>query len=165
MASTLELLLYPKGLPKFVTDAGGLKRWAEKDDCGFFDDPDMDEEDVETWTDNDYTHLLTWFLLRKAPLDDEESLHFTLGDYREGKFVDWDKDLGDDDDDYGDYPLADLGENYTCPWKIIQRAWRKHSTARRNKAALKIQQQFKEAISNPKFKLCRRRLMREFNEM
>lgn len=44
--------------------------------------------------------------------------------------------------------------------EVIQRVWRR--VARRNKAALKIQLKFKEAISNPSYKLCRRRLMREY---
>ncbi len=47
---------------------------------------------------------------------------------------------------------------------FIQRKFRKH-LKRRLEAALLIQKHLRKAIANPYTKLCRRRLLREFNEM
>jgi hypothetical protein len=49
--------------------------------------------------------------------------------------------------------------------KVIQRLWRKHRHARRQAAAILIQQTWRDAISNPNILLCRRRLLREFSQL
>jgi hypothetical protein len=104
--SALELELYPTGFPEFITDAGGLKRWFEKDETRPWGS-DWVEEDIRTWDDEDYNELLTFLVMRRTQnkiciqdLFDEEDLHFLVYDlesYKDGTLDELDAEAEEQD--------------------------------------------------------------------